>query len=232
MSLYPISLGVGRKSGTKGTVLSDRLPGKSETEKTLHRDDFTCRCCGFPSKRFQRVVADPVSVQDDKAFVTVCTFCEMCLALDRAGPTAGGILIWLPELTQAEVNHTLRALYVAKASNDQALSAAATRTLEVLTARRAEAKKRLGTDDPLILATALIEAVDDAAYDARTAKLEGIRLMAADRYLVRQRGGDVDVFPQMVSFWTGAEGPFGRTPVSEWTRLFESVTAKASAQTE
>jgi hypothetical protein len=229
--LYPISLGVGRKSGAKGTVLSDRLPGKSETEKTLHRDGFTCRCCGFTSKRFQRVVADPVSVQDDKAFATVCTFCEMALALDRAGPTSGALLIWLPELTQAELNHTLRALYVAKVSKTP-LAAAATRTLEVLTARRAEAKKRLGTDDPLILATALIESVDDAAYAARTAKLEGIRLMAGDRYLVRQRGVDVDVFPQMLSFWVGAEGPFGRKPVSEWEKMFESVTAKVGEKTE
>lgn len=231
MTLYPISLGVGRKSGAKGTVLSDRLPGKSETEKTLHRDGFTCRCCGFTSKRFQRVVADPVSLQDDKAFVTVCTFCEMALALDRAGPTSGALLIWLPELTQAELNHTLRALYVAKASKTP-LASAALRTLEVLTARRAEAKKRLGTDDPLILATALIEAIDDDAYAARTAKLEGIRLMVGDRYLVRQRGVDVDVFPQMLSYWTGAEGPFGRKPVSEWEKMFESVTAKVGEKTE
>ena len=224
MALYPIILGVGRASGAKGTALTGRLPGRSETEQTLHRDGYTCRCCGFSSKRFRRVVSDPVSVQDG-AFATVCTFCEMCLALDRAGPTAESVLIWLPEMTQAELNNLVRALYVAKASNTP-LAAAASRGLDVLSARKAEAKKRLGTFDPLVLATALIESLDDAAYQARTAKLEGIRLLVGERYLVRQRGVDVDVFPQMLASWTGPEGVFGRKPVSEWAALFETLPAK------
>ncbi len=230
MALYPIILGVGRMSGAKGTASTGRLPGRSETEQTLHRDGYTCRCCGFSSKRFQRVVSDPVSVQDG-AFATVCTFCEMCLALDRAGPTAESVLIWLPEMTQAELNNLVRALYVAKASNTP-LSAQATRALDVLAARKAEAKKRLGTYDPLVLATALIESVDDATYAARAAKMEGIRLLVGDRYLVRQRGVDVDVFGQMVDYWTGPEGAFSRKPVSQWEALFETLPAKVGEKVE
>lgn len=229
MSLLPISLGVRRGSDAEGTASKGRVSLKKQIESVLSRDSFTCRCCGFASKRFQRVVSvEPHAAgrDDSGSLTTLCTFCEMCFDLERAGITGAGLLIWLPEISQTDLNHIARAIYVAKASND-ALGAAAGRTLEVLTQRRLEAKKRLGTDDPLILATALLEAVDDAAYARRTEKLEGIRLLPLDRYLVTQRAGEGDVFPQMIAYWTSPEGPFARKPVSEWAAMFDQAMAKA-----
>ncbi len=196
----------------------------------MGRDGFACRCCGFKSEKYQRVISlDPSSsaALDADELITVCTFCERCFSLDQAGLTGTGRLIWLPELSQAELNHVARALYIARASNDdEEFSDAASRTLEVLMARRAEAKKRLGTDDPLLLATAFHEAVDDVTYNARGEKMEGIRLFPLDRYLVRQRTGDVDVFPQMLNYWMSSAGPYGQKPVAEWKALFESVSEK------
>lgn len=231
MSLLPISLGVRRGPSAGGAASRGRVPSKKQIETVLSRDSFTCRCCGFASKRFQRVLSlESHSSQPDDSgsFVTLCSFCELCFDLERAGLTGSGLLIWLPEIAQAEINHIARALYVAKASDD-ALSAAAGRTLEVLTQRRLEAKKRLGTDDPLILATALLEAVDNATYAKRVEKLEGIRLLPADRYLATQRAGEVDVFPQMLAYWTSPEGPFARKPVSEWAAMFDQVIEKTKA---
>lgn len=226
MALLPISLGVRRASDAGEAVSLDRPLSKDQMEKTLWRDAYACRCCGFVSKKFQRViVADGAKAGGEDSLITACTFCEMCFALDRAGMTGAGILIWLPELSQAELNHVMRAIYIARASSD-ALAAAASRTLDVLTARRAEAKKRLGTDDPLILATAFQEELEAKAYAARTAKLEGVRLMPTERYLVRQRGGDTNIFPQMVDYWTSPEGPFGQTPVSEWAAMFDGVASR------
>lgn len=233
MTLLPIPLGVWRGLDASGAAPKGRLPTKSQTEKTLARDSFTCRCCGFEGKKYLRAM--PLSLVSSSAkegeLITVCTFCELTANLDRAGLMGGGFLIWLPEISQAELNNIVRALYVARASDDEALSKAASRTLEVLTARRAEAKKRLGTDDPLLLATALYEQLDDKAYAARVAKLEGVRFLPLDRYLVQQRGGkDVDVFPQMLGFWKSPEGPYGKVPVSEWTALFNEVREKASEE--
>ncbi len=76
----------------------------------------------------------------------------------------------VPELSQAELNQVVRALYVAREGRN--LAKAATRTLEVLTAVAAKRKSGLEQDDPLLLATALLEEVDDKAYAARVAKLE------------------------------------------------------------
>ncbi|MDD3182885.1 MAG: hypothetical protein PHD48_08805 [Alphaproteobacteria bacterium] len=234
MTLLPISLGVRRGPDASGAARG-RGPTKAQTEKTLARDSFTCRCCGFESKKYQRTI--PLSCVSPSGkegeLITVCTFCEMTANLDRAGLAGAGSLVWLPELTQAELNNIVRALYIARDSDVPTLSKAAVRSLEILTARRAEAKKRLGTDDPLLLATALFEQVDDKAYASRVTKLEGVRFLSFDRYLIRQRGGkDVNVFPQMVAYWQSPEGPFGKIPVSEWTALFESVMGKATPSAE
>jgi len=228
LALLPLSLGVRRSPDAGEAVSSDRPLTKTQMEKTLWRDAFACRCCGFTSKKYQRVIPfGSQAGQEDGAdsLITVCTFCEMCFALERAGHTTSGILVWLPELSQAELNHVMRAIYVARASENP-LKAAASRTLEVLVSRRGEAKKRLGTDDPLLFATALQEEVDDKTYAERTAKIEGIRLIPAERYLVRQRTGDTDIFPQMMSYWTSPEGPFGKAPIEEWTGMFENVASR------
>jgi intracellular multiplication protein IcmJ len=201
------------------------MPSKSEVADAMQRDGFSCRCCGFTSRKYQRVVpySADTSAKGMNSFITVCTSCERCLALEQTGLIGGGTLIWLPELSQAELNHVVRALYVARSSNDKTLAAAATRTLDVLMARKSEAKKRLGTDDPLVLATALQEIVDETSYAARVERLEGIRLLASDRYLVRQRTGDIDMFPAMLAYWVSAEGPFGEIPVKDWATRFAQL---------
>lgn len=153
----------------------------------------------------------------------------MVTGLERSGLNGTGHLIWLPEISQADLNHMVRALYVAQAGGDEELAKAARRTLEVLTARRSEAKKRLGTDDPLLLATVMRERMDSGMYKTRADKLEGIRLLPKDRCIVQQQGADLNIFPAMLEYWTSPEGPYGQAPVSEWTHLFNEMSARASA---
>lgn len=228
----PVSLGVRRSPDTSGAASSGRAPAKNRVDKVMSRDSFSCRCCGFQSKKYQRVLFASDVSPDEKGddLVTVCTFCELTALLDRAANGSGGHLIWLPELSQGELNNVMHALYVARESDDEALAKAAKRTVDVLMARRAEAKKRLGTDDPALLATALHEQLDDTAYAARVKKLEGIRFLSPDRYFVRQRGKDVNLFPAMLAYWASPEGPYGKVPVSEWTKLFADVSSKATPE--
>ncbi len=226
LNLLPISLGVRKMPDAGAAVSSGRLPSKEQIEKTLWRDGHACRCCGFESKKFQRVVSLRGGASfDDASLISVCSFCELCFTLDRAGLMGGGTLIWLPEMAQADLNHLVRAIYVAKASENE-LSAPASQALELLLSRRVDAKKRLGTDDPLILATALQEQVDETAYADRAAKLDGIRLLPADRYLIRKGGADINIFPQMISYWTSSEGPFAIWPVAEWGSMFAEIEDK------
>lgn len=121
----------------------------------------------------------------------------------------------------------MRAIYVVRGT-DHPLADSATRAYDALIARRTEAKKRLGSDDPLLLATVLQESLTDKEYAARTAKLEGIRLMPLERWLTRGPRGDVNHFPQVVKYWRSSEGPFGKLPPETWASMFDSVLNQIS----
>jgi len=214
-------LGVRRKSDAGQGVSSGGVT-KSRHEKVLQHDNHTCRCCGFRSLQFQRVVP----YEGD--FVTMCAFCEQCFALDAVGAMGSGVLIWLPEISQINLNHIARAVYVARASDNSKLSELANRAFDGLMARRTDAKRRLGSDDPLLLATVFHESLDDQEYKDREKKLEGIRLMPVDKRLVAARSGTVDMFPRMLQYWISPEGPFGRLPIDKWEEMFSSAVGSIS----
>jgi len=145
--------------------------------------------------------------------------------LERAGMMGGGVLIWLPEITQAELNHIARAIYVARADEDSPTAALASRSFDILMARRTDAKKRLGSDDPLLLATILHENLNDSERGDAIKKLDGIRLMPSDKYMVSGKNGEINGFPQMIKFWRSAQGPFAQLPADDWQALFNKVAA-------
>ena len=119
MSFLPLTLGVGYADAQSG---GRKPPSKSDIESVLKRDDFSCRFCGFRSTQYQRVIPFADST------VTACSFCEQVLALERAGIMGGGVLIWLPEISQIELNHIARAIYVARADENNPLADMANRT--------------------------------------------------------------------------------------------------------
>ncbi|MDD3288825.1 MAG: type IV secretion protein DotN [Alphaproteobacteria bacterium] len=209
------SLGV-RRLPDAGAAGSSGAVSKSQQEKILRRDDYTCCCCGFKSKQYQRVI------KLNKEPVTLCMFCEQCFSLDSVGAMGSGVLIWLPEISQADLNNLARAIYVAR-STAHPLSGLASKALDALLARRTDAKKRLGSDDPNLLATAFYENLSDAEYKEREAKLDGLRLMPLDKMIVSTRAGTMDVFPRILEYWKSPEGPYGKLPVEDWEEMFRAA---------
>ena len=207
---------------------STGLPAPTRS-KVFARDGFSCVYCGFRSQRFQEIrplnpdgEARPGRADD---WVTACHMCDQCLSLERAGMMGEGILIWLPEMTQAQLNHTMRALYIAKSTEGE-VAEAARRGLDALKARRDEAKRRLGTDDPMILAATFGDQISADVYHERGEKLEGIRFMSLDRKLQRTPSGEVDRFPDMLAYWKSKDGPFGASPPSSWKTLLERLHSR------
>ena len=197
--------------------------------RVLKRDDFSCRYCGFRAEKFQRVHITGGAAAGDVAptlnnLATACIFCEQCFELESVAGMASGILIWLPELTQIELHHMMRALYIAR-SGEGDLAQRAQIAFDGFFARRAEAKRRLGTEDALMLATALIENMDDAAYAARGQRLDGIRLLPLPRRMAYSSAaaGDQDQFPHILEYWRSRSGPFGPLPVEKWDQLFKAA---------
>jgi intracellular multiplication protein IcmJ len=221
LALFPITLGIGRTSSAESLSSSAQRLDKKKAEKTLKRDKYTCRFCGFHSEQFQRIVY--CKEAGDPPFATACGFCELCLTLDRTGLANAGILVWLPEIGQAELHHIMRAIYIAKAGTGEIVAAGA-RALDALMARRSDAKKRLGTDDPLLLATVMHESLTDEEYENTSRKIDGIRLLPLDKHLVRTPKGNINQFPQMIKYWQSPPGPYGKIPLQEWTNLFKAMT--------
>lgn len=136
---------------------------------------------------------------------------------------SSGFLIWLPEISQAQLHHLCRAIYIGRPN--PTFAGRAQTALDALMSRRADAKKRLGTDDPLVLGTALLENLSEQDYQRRTAKLSGIRFLPADRYLVNGRNGIQDQFPAILAYWQSAQGPYSRIPVEGWFDRFLFTTS-------
>lgn len=217
--------GTAASRGAKTGVTAADWPALRDS--VLKRDKFACVYCGFTAKKFQRVHfknGEPAALAAEN-LVTACIFCEQCFELESIAKMHSGTLIWLPEISQAELHHLCRALYVARLHDDHPLSKNAQTVLDQLLARRVEAKKRIGTDDANVLATALFEQMDDATYAARAAKLEGIRLLPLSRRLSGGGSGDKDHFPDIIKYWTSSEGPFGSTTPDQMIALAEKLVA-------
>jgi len=87
----------------------------SAKKKILQRDNYTCRYCGFYAKEFQEIVNKDQNYKNNTAsnLVTACCFCAQCFFLDACGLDAntGGQIIYLPEISQADLNNFCRVLY-------------------------------------------------------------------------------------------------------------------------
>ncbi len=221
-----MSLGVRLASDADEKAVSSSRSGNLN-EKVMRRDDYTCRFCGFRSLKFQRVV--PCKDAGEPPYATACTFCEQGMALERTGISGAGQLIWLPEIPQHELNHLVRAIYVA-ADAPYPVNELSKRARDALTIRRSEAKKRLGSDDPMLLATILRETLNDNERKGAADKLDGIRLLPGDKYIVRTTKGDANFFPQMVKYWLSSEGPYANMQPEKWPELFRAALNAANTQ--
>ncbi len=219
-------LGAGLLGGNKGAKRSEWPKIRAEV---LRRDDFSCQFCGFRSERYQKVIPLPGSkaiLRADK-LVTACIFCEQCFDIESVGQHNAGVLLWLPEITQAQLHHIARAIYVARIADETAQSKAvrdaATTAFDQLLSRRSECKRRLGTDDPLVLASVLQEGLDDSQYVERKAKLEGVRLMPLPKRMVRSKEGESDQFPEIISYYASLEGAYAAYPFDSWAEALNTA---------
>ena len=80
----------------------------SFAEKVLARDNNSCQFCGVKSLSKMDVVNLDNNYLNNKIsnLATACPFCTQCCFLDAIGKSdfGGGLLIYLPEITQAELN--------------------------------------------------------------------------------------------------------------------------------
>ena len=195
-----------------------------------HRDLHVCHYCGFRSPRYQTVVVLGPSSRDIDAMKTACQFCHQCLHLGEVKEMRSGVLIWLPELSQQDLHHAAREIYIARITRHA--QERGRRALDHLMTRREAARQRLGTDDPKVLCERLASAQGDAA-DAIEAQLnQGIRLLPLDRRILRVDDLEFNQFPQVLAHWRSKDGPYSGEREFAWIgaveRVFESGGALES----
>lgn len=216
------------KTGSPPQIFRDQVTPEAR-QKIFERDDHTCQACGFRALKYQDIhvkngIAGDVRPEN---LVTTCIFCHQCFRLNQVSDMRSGVLVWLPEIEQTDLHHVARAIYVARISQGP-VAEAARRALDILMHRREEVRKRLGTDDPFILASVLTDYISDRAYDGRVAKLDGIRLFPLDRRIIKEADLEFNQFPQILAYWRAKDGPFGGQVPRQWIDIYRNLEAKAA----
>jgi intracellular multiplication protein IcmJ len=227
VSYLPITLGIARKpSGTQNSskgALTNELRAK-----IFERDNHTCKFCGFESKKYQDIhfLNNKATDVSAKNLATACMFCAQCFDLQKVSQMKSGVLIWLPEIGQADLHHVARAIYVARISQGS-MAETAKKTLDVIMERRSVAEERLGTDDPFVLANVMEDFLTPRHYAARKDKLDGVRLFPLDRRIIQEGDLEFNQFPQILAYWRSKDGPFGGKIPNQWKNLFAQMCEAA-----
>ncbi len=149
--------------------------------KVLQRDNYTCQFCGFQARYFQDIVNLDGNFTNNRLsnLVTACCFCSQCYFIESVGVGGygGGSLIYLPEMTQTELNSMCHVLFCA-ITNDTGYKNSAQTIYRSFKMRSQQVEEKFGegTSDPAIMGQLII----DTALDQETtgkALFENIRLL-------------------------------------------------------
>ena len=215
-----------KMSSTHGTEFdksyrdSKGNPGKLKEawDKVWARDKHKCYFCGFESKRHQEIhhLNDDHSDNSLDNLVTICPLCHQSFHLDTASTTNGGKIIWLPELSQQELNYLSRAIFIAmeeaesieKNNKEEIGFIKIARMLENSLSERSlvvDQQIQNGSSDPAVFANALIN-MSESQYEKRFGFLKPFKLLN-----LRSR------FPIQTTYWKNTV--FKDIPVETWEKL-------------
>ena len=232
MKLYPITLGIAQNM--RGAKIYEE-PGEASAlspevrQQVFKKDDHTCRYCGFKSKKYQDVVfadGDVSNIHLDN-LLTSCIYCHQCFDLGKVADMRSGVLVWLPEVEQADLHHIARAIYVSRISQGT-MAETAKSALEKIMQRREEAIARLHTDDPYLLSIVMKDFLGPKQYAIRDKKLEGIRLFPLDRRIIKEGDLEFNQFPQILAYWRSKDGPFGGKAPTQWKNFYAQLSNELS----
>lgn len=150
-------------------------------KRVFERDIYTCQYCAFQALEFQEVVNVDGDYNNNKLsnMVTACCFCTQCLFLQAVGldEMGGGQLIFLPEMSQADINSFCHVLFCAMENNTgyQESAQSIYRSLK-FRSQIVENKFGSGTSKPDVFGQMLIE-YQERVPDKKIELLHDLRLL-------------------------------------------------------
>jgi intracellular multiplication protein IcmJ len=143
-------------------------------QKIYIRDNYTCQFCGFQAKEYQEVVNLNHDYRYNKIsnLVTSCCFCAQCLFIESIGAEeyGGGTLIYLPEVSQGQLNAFCHVLFCA-ITNDTGYKATAQTIYRTFKFRSQMIERKFGegSSEPSVFSQLLLNAASGEDYK----KIEG-----------------------------------------------------------
>ena len=98
-------------------------------DKVWKRDHYTCQFCGFQAQEHQEIVNLDGDYRNNRLnnLVTACVFCAQCGFLEAVGNAyGGGKIIYLPEMSQTELNSFCHVLFCAMTNKTNYMNTAQT----------------------------------------------------------------------------------------------------------
>jgi len=121
MGLLDIKMTAKQGSWTRFNSRKQSKGFAASANRIFQRDNYTCQYCGFRSEKFQEVVNLDQNYSNNKLsnWVTACPFCAQCFFIDslEMDEHFGGTLIYLPEITQGDLNNFCRVVFCALQKN-------------------------------------------------------------------------------------------------------------------
>lgn len=130
--------------------------------RVFERDKYTCQYCGFLAQEYQEVANIDGNYANNKLsnMITACCFCVQGLFLQAVGldELGGGQLIYLPEVSQADLNSFCHVLFCAMGNGTgyQESAQAIYRSFK-FRSQQVESKYGSGTSNPAVFGQILIE---------------------------------------------------------------------------
>ncbi|MBU0743825.1 MAG: type IVB secretion system protein IcmJDotN [Gammaproteobacteria bacterium] len=181
-SLYPIKLAAIPEGWRLFSVRKADPAFKQFKDQVLERDQYMCQYCGFQTKKYQEIVNLDNDYRNNKFdnMVTACCFCSQCFFLEAVGKDdyGGGILIYLPEISQTDLNGFCHVLFCAM-SNDTSYMTNSQDIYRNLKSRSKVIEEYLGEgmSDPALFGLMLIDALDKDRNKIEKEILSSLRLL-------------------------------------------------------
>lgn len=182
MSLRPIRLAVKRNSWRPaGHYESTQGDWQKIRAEILKRDDYRCVYCGFSASKYQEVhhLDGDHDNNIPENLVTACSFCHATQHVGLCGKEGRGLLIWLPEMSQAALNHAVRWLELGPYSKPDVAShinAPKESLQKFLEYRIKVCAEKFGSSDPSSLADHLLNLTDEQYEQDVSIRLSPVRL--------------------------------------------------------
>ena len=140
------------------------------SDRVLKRDQYTCRYCGFQSQKLQEIINRDQNYRNNRLdnLVTACSFCAQCFFLEAVGKSdfGGGVLVYLPEISQNDLNALCHVLFSSMASGNHADEMNSKNTYRSLKLRSQVVEQELGEglSSPSLYGHLLIDTQVDPAH--------------------------------------------------------------------